>query len=317
MDKPGDTNVDHDVCRQIVETCQRLPSMPPYEAGLAYREVVRLEGQQIRHLITNPTVLSKYDTYLKRFTLPPPRRYFTDHNYAQKLAPTLDFVRSMKGTSALDAACGNGFEAVLLAMHGKRVVANDISSARVEVAQARAEFYRNLLGPAHFSLSVTCGDATEIKDCFDVIYVQEAISHIHPAETFLREVASRMLTPDGRLIVCDSNGWNPVTRLRMTRHFWAERRTLRHYVQEQVEPETGRKYLIAEERLFSPVGIRRAFRAAGLEVERLVMSGFTVPQIVRQSGDPLGRLIDRTLPRVPVVREFGGFYTAIGRRRAA
>jgi SAM-dependent methyltransferase len=262
----------------------------------------------------------KYATYLKRFMLAPPRRYFTDHNYAQKLVPTLELIRSGTVERILNAACGNGFEAVLFALHEKPVSANDISAARTTVAQARALFYRELLGES-FRLSVSCGNAIEMADRlsrFDLVYVQEAISHIHPAEAFLRQVAEQMLTSHGRLVICDSNGWNPVTRMRISRHLWAERGTLRHYVEEQLEPETGRKYLMAEERLFSSTRIHRALRRAGRPRARAAHH----ERICGAAAGPPAR-IPAGSPNRRGVRECsshpsaGGFYTAIGRRRAA
>jgi SAM-dependent methyltransferase len=300
--------------QRIVDIVRRLRDLPPYEAALAYRDAVRLEGEHVSAAIEDPLVRGKYETYLKRFRRPPPGRYFTDHNYARKLIPTLELVRSPDVHSILDAACGNGFEAVLFALYGKPVVANDISSARAAVTEVRRGFYEGLLRDG-FSLTVTCGNAVELQgdQRFDLVYVQEAISHIHPAEEFLKQVGIRLLSTGGRLVVCDSNAWNPVTRLRIVRHLWQQRRTVRYFVEEQVEQDTGRKYLMAEERLFNPVSIRRAFVAAGLKPERIIMSGFSPPQVVRGSA-LVANGVDRWISKLPVLNAFGGFYTAIARR---
>jgi SAM-dependent methyltransferase len=300
--------------QQVVEACRRIPTLDPYQAGLLYRDVVRFEAQAVAAAVADPVARGKYATYLKRFTRPAPGRYFTDHNYARKLVATLEMIRSPQVRSVLDAACGNGFEAVLFALHRKPVVANDISSARTAVCEARRGIYRQLLGDS-FDLTVTCGNAVELAGDrrFDLVYVQEAISHIHPAEQFLAEVRRRLLTSGGRLVICDSNSWNPVTRARITRHLWTTHRTLHYFVEEQVEQDTGRKYLMAEERLFNPVAIVRALRAAGLEPERVVMSGFVPPQLVRSPAPLLARRIDDALSRVPVLKTIGGFYTAIAR----
>jgi SAM-dependent methyltransferase len=297
--------------RRIVDIVRSLRDLPPYEAALAYRDAVRLEGEHVSAAIADPFVRGKYQTYFKRFNRPIPGRYFTDHNYARKLIPTLELVRSPGVQSILDAACGNGFEAVLFALHGKPVVANDISSARAAVTDVRRRFYESLLGDG-FSLTVACGNAVELEGDrrFDLVYVQEAI---HPAEEFLKQVAIRLLSAGGRLVVCDSNAWNPVTRLRIMRHLWQQRRTVRYFVEEQIEQDTGRKYLMAEERLFSPVSIRRAFVAAGLKPERIIMSGFSPPQVV-QSSALLANRVDQWVSKLPGVNAVGGFYTAIARR---
>jgi SAM-dependent methyltransferase len=299
---------------EIVRRCREIPHLPPYEAAQSYREVVRLEGPHVASQIEDPAARGKYLTYLSSFTRRPPRRYFTDHNYAQKLQPAIELVRSAKVSTVLDAACGNGFEAVLFALHGRRVYANDVSSARVTVASVRARLYRELLGP-EFQMQVMCGNAVDLAaelPSFDIIYVQEAISHIHPAETFLREVARRLLGKEGKLVVCDGNSWNPVTSIRLSRHLWSQRRTLRHYVVEEFEPATGRKYVMAMERTFSARGIRRLFKDAGLDVEGVVMSGFVVPIWVRKPAAHGARTIERWAARLPVANAFGGFYTAIG-----
>jgi SAM-dependent methyltransferase len=299
---------------EIVRRCREIPHLPPYDAALSYREVVRLEGPHVAAGIADEAARGKYLTYLKTFTRLPPQRYFTDHNYAQKLQPAIELVRSASVSVVLDAACGNGFEAVLFALHGARVYANDVSSARVAVASVRAALYRELLGP-EFQMTVMCGNAIDLAaelPSFDMIYVQEAISHIHPAEAFLREVAQRLLSQGGKLVVCDGNSWNPVTSVRLSRHLWSQRRTLRHYVVEEFEPATGRKYVMAMERTFSAWGIRRLFKHAGLEVERVVMSGFVFPFWVRKPAARGARIVERWAAKVPVANAFGGFYTAIG-----
>jgi SAM-dependent methyltransferase len=299
---------------EFARLCREIPRLPPFQALIAYRDAVRLEGPYVLGMLSDPVARRKYSTYLKRFTQAPPRRYFTDHNYAQKLVPATNIIRRHDTMTVLDAACGNGFEALFFALHGKRVYANDVSSVRTAIATARRDLYAGFAGTP-LDLTVTCGNAIDLRGAvprMDVVYVQEAISHIHPAEAFVQEVAAGLLTADGRFIVCDSNGWNPLTRARISAHLWRERRTLRHYVEEQVDPETGRKYLMAEERLFSPMGISRVLKQAGLAIERVEMSGFVLrPMITSPPTRVLA--LDRVFATIPIVRQFGGFYTVVAR----
>jgi SAM-dependent methyltransferase len=174
----------------IARLCRAVPTLPPYDAIMAYREAVRLEGSFIAPSLPD-LVRGKYLTYLKRWTLRPPARYFTDHNYAQKLVPTVDLIRRNSTSTVLDAACGNGFEAVLFALHGRRVHANDVSSARATVANARGQFYRGLLGDP-FDLRVTCGNAIDLRDVTaDVVFVQEASIRRRISSRRLRTESSR------------------------------------------------------------------------------------------------------------------------------
>ena len=303
--------IEADLIRRVAE----LRKMPPYQAALAYRDLVRMEAPLIRLRLQDPVVRQKYDNYLKTYERPIPSRYFTDHNYAQKLIPIVELVRSGKVRSVLDAACGNGFEAVLFALFGVSVQANDCTNERYTITQTRAEFYRELVGDS-FRLKASLSnimDGDTALDRYDVVFVQEAISHIHPAEQFLALVSRRYLVPGGRLVVCDSNGWNPFLRARITRHLWAERRTVRHYLVEFTDPRTGRPFLVAEERLFGPPTMRRMLRAAGLVPERTWMSGFALPMLVRRPASSVARWVDRTSRTIPIVRAIGGLYTIVAR----
>jgi SAM-dependent methyltransferase len=289
-----------------------IPALPPYDAALAYRDVVRAEVAAIRERIPDMATRGKYEKYIATYFRPQPRGAFTDHNWAFKLTPVLDLIRASDVRRVLDGACGNGFEAVLFALHGKDVVANDCSPERVAITALRAAFYRELCDGT-LSLTVTrrnIADPRVTLGVFDCVFVQEAISHIHPAEDFLALTKAQYLTPSGHLVICDSNGWNPVTRLRIMRHLWHEKRTLRHYVVDLVDADTGERFQMAEERLFNPIAMRNMLRRAGLRPEQCYMSGFLSPAIVHRS---LGRArrIERRIAHLPGVRWFGGFYTVI------
>jgi SAM-dependent methyltransferase len=293
----------------------QVRTLSSYEALLVYRDVVRLEAPIIRAQLTNPAIRKKYDNYLATYERRLPARHFTDHNYAQKLVPVLDLVRSSSVHSILDAACGNGFEAVLFALQGKAVHANDCTIERYTIAAVRAAYYRELLGPS-FQLTVSAANIMNTAaglGAFDLVFVQEAISHIHPAEGFLALARDRYLLPAGQLAVCDSNGWNPITRARITRHLWGERRTVRHYLSEFVDARTGERFLVAEERLFGPPSMRRMMRIAGLSPEQTWMSGFALPLLVRARGSRLVRGIETAGRTIPFLRNLGGFYTIVAR----
>jgi len=299
---------------EIRRICERIPGLPPYEAALAYRDAVRLEIPLVRERVPEGKPRQRYDIYAATYQRKGHRGKFTDHNFAQKLIPTLELVRSSDVNSVLDAACGLGFESLLVALQGKCVTANDCCAPMVETLAVRRDFYREILGDGirmDLCLSnIMRGDPDLGR--YDMVYVQEAISHIHPAEDFIRLAAERYLNPEGRLVICDSNHWNPVTRARVSRWLWRTGKTLKHYVVELTDPKTGEKFPMAEERLFSPVKVRGMMRDAGLEMERTVMNCFVLPWMVSRTGEGLGVFVDRALARVPGFRLMGGFYTVIG-----
>ena len=301
----------------LLDQIAALRRLPSYDALLAYRDLVRLEAPVIRTRLPDPVIRKKYDNYLSTYERTIPARHFTDHNYAQKLTPVVDLVRSPGIETVIDVACGNGFEAVLFALFGKTVRANDCTIERTTITRTRAEFYRELVGEG-FSVSTSLANvmaAAPKLGRHDLVFVQEAISHIHPAEEFLALARDHLIARGGRLAVCDSNGWNPVTRVRISRHLWAERRTLRHYIVELVDVSSGASFLMAEERLFSAPTMKRMMRSVGLTPELTWMSGFSLPLFVRSRTSGIARTIDEMCRRIPGIRSLGGFYTIVASTR--
>lgn len=305
-----------DPLEEIRRLCREIPALLPYEGALLYRDVVRLEIPILREQIQDPNVARKYDIYASTYTRPQPRQAFTDHNFAQKLIPALELVRSGEVKTILDGACGLGFETVLFALHGKSIHANDCVEGMVDGLRLRAAFYRELLGNG-FDLTVHRSNIMKgdpALDRYDMMYIQEAISHIHPAEDFIVLARERYLNPGGRLVVCDSNHWNPVTRIRVSRNQWRQYRTLRHCIVELTDPLTGEKFPMAEERLFSPHRVKGFMDGSGLRVERVEMSCFLFPWMFARSVKDFGVFMDRLLGRTPGFRAIGGFYTVVGQK---
>ena len=112
------------------------------------------------------------------------RRYVYKSLYQSRLRYITNLLPSLKRPLILDAGCGLGSESLLFSFLGANVVGVDLNEARLKVAEKRKLFYRDLIrGEAEFVL----GNVFEVikKQKFDIIWMNESISHIHPAERFL------------------------------------------------------------------------------------------------------------------------------------
>jgi SAM-dependent methyltransferase len=192
--------------------------------------------------------------------------------YAARLAPVISALRAKGRPRILDAGSGCGSEAILFGLLGADVTGVDVVSFRTEYARSRLPFYRDL-GAGELKVRFVNENVLKFlgsSDCYDIIWANEAISHIHPAEAFLqRSLAS--LKPGGFLVISDSNGLNPLARYRASRIRGASG----WYVHRQFRlMDLAAHDEVAEERLFSVTALKRKLEQAGFVVQRTDMHGF-------------------------------------------
>jgi len=173
------------------------------------------------------------------------RRYLYRNLYHNRLRYITDLLLSLRSPIILDAGCGLGSEALLFSSLGAKVVAVDLKEKRLKVAEKRKLFYKDLVkGRVEF----IPGDVFEIIKMrkFDIVWMNESISHIHPAEEFL-QIARNQLNSGGRVIISETNGGNPYILLKrfMETGSWSWRS---RFVK---DPERGSEVGYALERLFA------------------------------------------------------------------
>jgi 2-polyprenyl-3-methyl-5-hydroxy-6-metoxy-1,4-benzoquinol methylase len=99
------------------------------------------------------------------------------------------------GRRVLDAACGTGYGSVLLAQAGARSVTG------VDLNRRRVSFAARTFRAPQLDFEVADCESLQFDDSsFDLVVSSNTLEHLHRPERFLRH-ASRLLSPDGRLIV--------------------------------------------------------------------------------------------------------------------
>lgn len=145
---------------------------------------------------------------------------FSDHDMRQGVAINLPATAHLlstfpPGSSVLDAACGTGVDAAVLARRGHRVWAADASSAMVSKAQSRF---------AQEGLDVTVVQAewaklpASMRERFDIaLCIGNSLVHAQSREGTVRALQglAGVLRPNGRLVV-DSRNWEKLHRERRT-----------------------------------------------------------------------------------------------------
>lgn len=208
----------------------------------------------------------------------------------------------------LDAGCGYGTECLLYAFAGAEVTGNDLREPRVQTATRRGAFWQKELGrPLAVQFrAANIFDQPE-RSHFDLIWVHNAITHIHPVDGFLR-LCHELLAPGGEVVIIDVNKSSLRRRLAPSDHDHAAEGKYTS----RIDPATGKEVVYAVERDLGLAEQCRLVREAGLEVSsrECYLGGHA------RAGEALWRGLLRPLSRsLPVSSLLGNRYIVAGRRR--
>ena len=258
----------------------------------------------------NYRCLARYYAALKKNVR---RRSFYRYNWMRRIGPMQSlitlFPRRKKPWRMLDAGCGVGTESIFWSTlrEDLEVTGVDISAERLNTAKARQIAYERLWRK-RLSIEFREQDVFEAIDTeeFDLVWVMEAISHIDPAEDFLKHVAIKLGTT-GYLVISDSHSLNPAMawRIYKMRQSGVSERTHK-------TTSTGKRISYARERLFAVGKLSKLLRATGFRSVQTQLSIFFPPQLAY--APLLFELcvrFDRRLNRVPLIRNVGGIYTIV------
>ncbi len=130
----------------------------------------------------------------------------------------LELAGDVRGQRALDAGCGDGALALLIAQRGAEVVAVDIDPAMLAVARMRA---------AEAALDVTFVEGRLeglpfADETFDLVGAVTVLCFPRDAGSAVRELA-RVLKPGGRLVIGELGRWSSWAALRGVRGWFGSK----------------------------------------------------------------------------------------------
>ncbi len=113
--------------------------------------------------------------------------------------------RADRPLRVLDAGCGFGSECLLFALSGAQVVGIDLRPERHAVAVKRVPFWAKETG-VDLKVDIRLANVFDLpeRNHYDLIWVHNAISHIHPVDRFL-EFSREILAPGGEIVIIDVN----------------------------------------------------------------------------------------------------------------
>lgn len=245
-------------------------------------------------------------------------RSFYRYNWVRRVSPMqkliMMFPKRKKPWRMLDAGCGVGTESIFWSTlrEDLEIIAIDISAERLNTAKARQVAHERCLGRP-LNIDFREQDVFEVirTEDIDLVWVMEAISHIDPAEEFLRHVALNLATT-GHLVISDSHILNPAMA-------WRIYKMRQRGVAERTYKTTtrGKKIPYAQERLFAVRQLSKLLKATGFHSVQTQLSIFFPPQMAYfPSLFELCVKFDQMLNQVPVIRNVGGIYTIVAGKSA-
>lgn len=240
--------------------------------------------------------------------------------YADNLLTMVDEISKLpRPVRILDAGCGYGTESLLFSILGCEVTGIDLVPERIDIARRRVKFYQERFDfplPVRFIPS-NIFRFLDKSDTFDIIWVMQAISHIYPAQRFLR-AAHRRLKDGGKLIITDPNLLNPISLLRAIRI----RGSFRHVTHSRFrDPDSGRPVEYGQEKIFSVLHMKKIMTRTGFRVEKIDMLGFMGstflpgPLLEKEGVSRALFKFQAVLRRAPLIRLFGSIYVIVASKQ--
>tara|TARA_B100001250_G_scaffold410620_1_gene437438 strand:+ start:550 stop:1332 length:783 start_codon:yes stop_codon:yes gene_type:complete len=117
-----------------------------------------------------------------------------------------ELINNISNQKILDYCCGTGVYSIIPALNNAKIFGIDISNRSIDVAKERADIF-NVSDKCIFNVC----DAEKLSfedNFFDLILSYGSLSYLDLEKSF--KELRRVLKPNGKLIVIDSLGYNPI-----------------------------------------------------------------------------------------------------------
>ena len=202
----------------------------------------------------------------------------------------------------LDAGCGTGTEGILFGINGADVLGIDISDTRLRLAQKRKNYYEKIFD-VNLKVKFKLDNVFNVSGLFDIIWVNEAISHIHPFEAFLRLCFNR-LKDGGKLIIADCNKLNPIFFYKAKE----EQKKSGGVIITKKDPKTGDDIPYAVERIFTIYQIKLLLSKLFKDI-KIYPIGY-IPFFLYNRFPKETRKFEEFLQYFPIIKDFSRSYIA-------
>lgn len=196
-----------------------------------------------------------YRELYSNYFLEPGKLPYVWKHYEKQFEYLLEF--SGSGKEVLDVGCGLGTELMWLGLNGANVTGIEMHARSLDIANKRLRILKDLGCNLNCKIEMKSLFDMPATEKYDVIFLRQAFHHIEPRLDAVKKL-SELLKPSGKLIIEETNGWNPVLQA----YFYKVRGL--NTVAVKTNEETGEKYLFGNERITTGGNITRLFKKYGV-----------------------------------------------------
>jgi 2-polyprenyl-3-methyl-5-hydroxy-6-metoxy-1,4-benzoquinol methylase len=121
-----------------------------------------------------------------------------------------------KSTNVLEIGCGCGTESLWLALQGYSVKGVDLMDDLLQVARKRKSLLTQMVG-RELRCEFENRSLLDLENQHhDVIWMEQTFHHLEPRSEVLTKL-SALLRPGGKLVISETNGWNPAIQMKYFR----------------------------------------------------------------------------------------------------
>jgi len=267
------------------------------KTGFAFFNMVREEVIKSPNLyggIASKRLLKYYSSLYKNMEYSD----YALYRYAQRVIYLINNIK--KGTKFLDAGCGTGSEAILGGILGGDVVGIDINGDSITTAEKRLKYYESKL-KKKINVQFYSSNIFNHSGKYDLIWVNEAISHITPLEKFLQRSYNNLKT-GGKFIVADPNRFNPYVYLH-----GKERQKIDGKYFFLKNSLIGNKVLMANEVYFTIPKIKKML-SNYFKINKVYLSGYVPFFMFKIFKNRIIKFEENFIRKMPIVKLFSLSY---------
>jgi SAM-dependent methyltransferase len=184
------------------------------------------------------------------------------HHFGDQSREISEEIRARTSPRVLEVGAGCGTESLWFSLLGADVTAIDVAPDRLAAARARLAWLNAHRDPPLRTqyLEKSLFDY-EVERPFDLIWMEQAFHHLEPREKVYGKLLS-LLAPGGKLVISESNAWNPPMQLLLFKRRGFKTKT--SFIDSQ-----GRRIEYGNERITTPGAMRRGLTRSGFSVKSI------------------------------------------------
>jgi len=235
-------------------------------------------------------------------------------HYLQRCLPVVNTILNRKEkVTVIDAGCGHAYESIFFSALGADVIGIDLREDGFKVAIDNIKKFRLIFPSLNINLINRDIFAVLADSHADIIWVRQAISHIHPAEKFI-DLAYQSLNKNGLLVMNDSNALNPLAMVQTLATYWQEKRKLTWFVTDQYkDPVTNATVPYAVERILRPSTLKKMLVKSGFHIDLVDITGY-VPVSIASKLPRISLRFESIIRKLPFISQIGMEYTIVGKK---